>query len=167
MDKKITFKGSPVTVTQNGVVVGSNMPNFKAVKKDMTDFDLADYKGKVIVINSFPSVDTGICAMQTVRFNKEVANYDNLVVVTVSKDLPFALNRFCAANDIENAITVSDYRYKEFEENVGGYIKELALLARQVIVVDKDSEVKYIELLEEVGTEPNYEAALSIIKTLL
>ncbi|MBF0714145.1 thiol peroxidase [Gemella sp. GH3] len=167
MNKNITFKGTPVTVQYKGIDVNSVCPNFRAVKSDMTDFDLENYKGKVLVINSFPSIDTGICAMQTVRFNKEMANYKDLVAITVSKDLPFALGRFCANNGIENAVTVSDYKYRDFENNLGGLINELALLARQVIIVDKSGVVRYVELVEEVGSEPNYEEALKVIKSLL
>ncbi|MBU0278575.1 MULTISPECIES: thiol peroxidase [unclassified Gemella] len=167
MNKNITFKGRPVEVTFKGIEIGSKFPNFKAVNKDMTDFNLADYAGKIIVVNAFPSVDTGICAMQTVRFNQEVKNYEDLVVVTVSKDLPFTLNRFCADKDVNNAITVSDYRYRDFENNVGGLIKDIELLARQVIVLDKSGQVKYLELCDEVSSEPNFEAALAVIKELV
>lgn len=167
MDKHITFKGTPVTVQYKGIDVNSTCPNFKAVRSDMTDFDLDDYKGKVLVINSFPSIDTGICALQTVRFNKEMSNYKDLVAITVSKDLPFALGRFCANNGIDNAITVSDYKYRDFENNFGGLINELALLARQVMVVDKEGVVRYIDLVEEVGNEPNYEEALKVINSLV
>lgn len=167
MYKNITFKGNPVEVTFKGIEVGSQFPNFKAVNKDMTDFNLEDYAGKVIVVNAFPSVDTGICALQTIRFNQEVKNYDDLVVVTVSKDLPFALNRFCADKDVNNAITVSDYRYREFENNIGGLIKGIELLARQVIVLDKKGQVRYLELCNEVSSIPNFESALDVIKELV
>lgn len=166
MIKNITFKGTEVTVFTKGFNVGDKFPNFKATNKDLSDFLFSDYKNKVIIINAFPSVDTGICALQTVRFNKEVANYKDLVVVTISKDLPFALNRFCADNDIQNAITVSDYKYRDFEMNFGGIIKELQLFARQVVVVDKEGVIRHIELLEEVSKEPNYDKALDVIKEL-
>lgn len=167
MTKSITFKGTPVTVTDKGVEVGKVMPNFRAVDKTLQDFNLEDYKGKVVVVNAFPSVDTGICALQTVRFNKEMKNYDGLVVVTVSKDLPFALNRFCADNGVDNAVTVSDYKYRDFENNVGYLIEQLGLLARAVFVVDKDGVVRYEELCEEVSTEPNYEKALEVVRELI
>lgn len=167
MKKQITFKGNIVNVQDKGLEVGKEIPNFLAVKADLSDFNLADYKGKVVVINSFPSIDTGICALQTIKFNNEIRNYKDLVVVTVSKDLPFALGRFCAANDIENAITVSDYKYRQFEENVGGLIEELALLARQVIVVDKEGVIRHIELVQEVSSEPDYNKALSIVEKLV
>lgn len=168
MNKNILFKGNPVTVTYKNIEVGTKFPDFRATKKDLTDFSLYDYcKDKVVIINSFPSVDTGICALQTVRFNNEVKNYSDVVVITVSKDLPFALNRFCADNGIENAITVSDYKYRDFENNAGGLINELGLLARQVIVLNKEMIVEHLELVEEVGSEPNFEKALEVVNKVL
>ena len=167
MKKTILFKGNPVTVTDKGLKVGDKFPGFKAVNKDLADFSLEDVKGKVVALNAFPSIDTGICALQTVRFNKEVANYNDLAVVTISKDLPFALGRFCGDNGVENAITVSDYKYRDFENNAGGLIEELGLLARAVYVLDKDGVIKYIEVCEEVADEPKYDKALEVIKTLV
>lgn len=166
MNNEITFGGVKVTIKDRGVNIGDKLPSFRAVKADMTDFNIDEYRGKVIVINSFPSIDTGICALQTIRFNNEVANYKDLVVVTVSKDLPFALKRFCGDNNIENAVTVSDYRYRDFEINIGGLMEELALLSRQVIVVDKTGTICHFERVSEVRSEPNFEEALNVIKKL-
>lgn len=104
--------------------------------------------------------------LQTIRFNKEVSGFKDVVAVTVSKDLPFALGRFCAAEGIENAITVSDYKYRDIENLSGLLIKELGLLTRAVFIVDEDGIIRYKEVLEEVGSEPNYEAALLQIKKL-
>ena len=165
MEKKISFKGTAVTI-EDKLNIGDAFPNFTAVKKDLSDFSLEEYKGNIVVINTFPSIDTGICALQTIRFNKEVKNLENVVAVTVSKDLPFALGRFCAAEGIENAITVSDYKYRDIENLSGLLIKELGLLTRAVFIVDEDGIIRYKEVLEEVGSEPNYEAALSEIKKL-
>lgn len=165
MKKTISFKGTPVTITDK-LNVGDAFPNFKAVNKDLSDFELNNNKGKILIINSFPSVDTGICALQTTRFNQEVGNYENAVVITVSKDLPFALGRFCAAEGVENAITVSDYKYRDFEDNTGLLIEELGLLARAVFVVDEDGVIRYKELCEEIGSEPSFEKALEIVKEL-
>lgn len=165
MKKTISFKGTPVTINDK-LNVGDTFPNFKAVNKDLSDFELNNNKGKILIINSFPSVDTGICALQTTRFNQEVSNFENAVVITVSKDLPFALGRFCAAEGVENAITVSDYKYRDFENNTGLLIKELGLLARAVFVVDGDGVIRYKELCEEVGSEPSFEKALEIVKQL-
>lgn len=165
MKKTISFKGTPVTIDDK-LALGEVFPNFRAVRKDLTDFNLEEYKGKILVVNTFPSVDTGICALQTIRFNKEVSNFDDVVVVTVSKDLPFALGRFCAAEGIENAITVSDHRYRDFENINGLLIEELGLLTRSVFVVNKDGVITYKEVLEEVGSEPNFELALAEVNRL-
>lgn len=165
MEKKISFKGTAVTI-EDKLNIGDAFPNFTAVKKDLSDFSLEECKGNIVVINTFPSIDTGICALQTIRFNKEVKNLENVVAVTVSKDLPFALGCFCAAEGIENAITVSDYKYRDIENLSGLLIKELGLLTRAVFVVDTDGVIRYKEVLEEIGNEPDYGAALLEIKRL-
>ena len=165
MKKTISFKGTNITV-EDKVNVGDVFPNFKATNKDLTDFNLEDYKGKVLVINAFPSVDTGVCAIQTTRFNQEIKNFDNAVVITVSKDLPFALGRFCADKGVDNAVTVSDYKYRDFETNNGLLIEELGLLSRAVFVLDEEGVIRYKEVLEEVGEEPNYNNALDALKKL-
>ncbi|MBF0714734.1 thiol peroxidase [Gemelliphila palaticanis] len=164
---KVIFKGEEVEVIDKELKVGDKFPNFRATNKDLTDFSLEDVKGKTLVINTFPSVDTGICALQTIRFNNEVKNYKDLVVITVSKDLPFALNRFCGEKGIENAITVSDFKYRDFENVVGGHIPEVGLLARQVIVLDKEGTIKHLELIKETSSEPDYNAALEIVKEII
>ena len=165
MKKTISFKGTNITI-EDKVNVGDVFPNFKATNKDLSDFNLEDYRGKVLVINAFPSVDTGVCAIQTTRFNQEIKNYDNAVVITVSKDLPFALGRFCADKGVDNAVTVSDYKYRDFENQAGLLIEELGLLARAVFVVDTECVVRYKELCEEVGNEPDFEKALEEVKNL-
>lgn len=165
MKKTISFKGTNITI-EDKVNVGDVFPNFKATNKDLSDFNLEDYRGKVLVINAFPSVDTGVCAVQTTRFNQEIKNYDNAVVITVSKDLPFALGRFCADKGVDNAVTVSDYKYRDFENQAGLLIEELGLLARAVFVVDTEGVVHYKELCEEVGNEPDFEKALEEVKNL-
>ena len=167
MIKKVNFKGQEVEVTDKGIDVGTKFPNFKAVTKKLSDFTLESTLGKIIVINTFPSIDTGICALQTIKFNNAVKDYKDLVVITVSKDLPFALARFCGDKGIDNAITVSDYKYRDFENEVGGFLPHLGLLTRQVFVLDEEGIVKYKELVAEVGMEPNYEEALLIVNKLL
>jgi len=149
MKKTISFKGTNITI-EDKVNVGDVFPNFKATNKDLSDFNLEDYRGKVLVINAFPSVDTGVCAVQTTRFNQEIKNYDNAVVITVSKDLPFALGRFCADKGVDNAVTVSDYKYRDFENQAGLLIEELGLLARAVFVVDTEGVPDFEKALEEV-----------------
>ena len=132
MKKTISFKGTPVTI-EDKLNVGDVFPNFRAVTKTLSEFELTDYRGKNVIVNTFPSVDTGICALQTIKFNKEVSNLTDTVVITVSKDLPFALGRFCADKEINNAITVSDYKYRDFENNNGLLIEELGLLIKKVL----------------------------------
>ena len=161
MKKTISFKGTNITI-EDKVNVGDVFHNFKSTNKDLSDFNLEDYRGKVLVINAFPSVDTGVCAIQTTRFNQEIKNYDNAVVITVSKDLPFALGRFCADKGVDNAVTVSDYKYRDFENQAGLLIEELGLLARAVFVVDTEGVVRY----KEVGNEPDFEKALEEVKNL-
>ena len=165
MKKTISFKGTPVTI-EDKLNVGEVFPNFKAVTRTLSEFELTDYRGKNIIINTFPSVDTGICALQTIKFNKEVSNLIDTVVITVSKDLPFALGRFCADKEINNAITVSDYKYRDFEKNNGLLVEELGLLARAVFVLDKEGVIRYKEVLQEIGEEPNYEVALEELKKI-
>ena len=165
MKKTIIFKGTPVTI-EDKLNVGEVFPNFRAVTKTLSEFELTDYRGKNVIINTFPSVDTGICALQTIKFNKEVSNFNDTVVITVSKDLPFALGRFCADKEINNAITVSDYKYRDFENNNGLLVEELGLLARAVFVLDKEGVIRYKEVLEEIGEEPNYTAALDALKKI-
>lgn len=165
MKKTISFKGTPVTI-EDKLNVGEVFPNFRAVTKTLSEFELTDYRGKNVIINTFPSVDTGICALQTIKFNKEVSNFNDTVVITVSKDLPFALGRFCADKEINNVITVSDYKYRDFENNNGLLVEELGLLARAVFVLDEDGVIRYKEVLEEIGEEPNYTAALDALKKI-
>ena len=165
MKKTIIFKGTPVTI-EDKLNVGEVFPNFRAVTRTLSEFELTDYIGKNIIINTFPSVDTGICALQTIKFNKEVSNLNNTIVITVSKDLPFALGRFCADKEINNAITVSDYKYRDFENNNGLLVEELGLLARAVFILDKEGVIRYKEVLQEIGEEPNYEAALEELKKI-
>ena len=153
MKKTISFKGTPVTIDDK-LNIGDVFPNFRAVTKTLSEFELDDYRGKKIIVNTFPSVD------------KEVRDLADTVVITVSKDLPFALGRFCADKEINNAITVSDYKYRDFENNNGLLVEELGLLTRSVFVLDENGVIRYKEVLEEIGEEPNYTTALDALKKL-
>lgn len=168
MERKdaITFEGNPLTLIGKEVVVGETAPNFTATKVDLTPLSLEELKGKNIVISAVPSIDTPVCELQTIRFNKEISTFKDVVLLTISMDLPFALSRFCGAKGIENAITVSDYKDREFANNYGLYIKELGLISRAVIIVDKDGKVAYKEYLKEITQEPNYNIALEELKKL-
>lgn len=160
----VTFKGNPVTLIGNEIKVGDIAPEFKVLANDLSEVTLADTKGKVRLISVVPSIDTGVCDAQTRRFNEEAASLDNVKVLTISVDLPFAQKRWCGANGIENVQTLSDHRDVSFGEAYGVLIKELRLLARAVFVVDSSDKVTYVEYVKEVTDHPNYEAALEAAK---
>ncbi len=165
--KEIKLKGSPIHILGNIPAKGDKAPDFVLTKTDMSDVSLKDFKGKKIVLNIFPSVDTGVCAMSVRKFNEEAARLENTVVLCVSEDLPFAHARFCSAEGIKNVVSVSDLRKKDFGEVYGMKIVDgpiAGLLARTVIVVDENGKVKYVELVPEITQEPNYAAAIAALK---
>lgn len=165
---QVTFKNNPVTLLGNEVKVGDKAPDFTVLANDLSPVSLQDSKGKVRLIISVPSLDTGVCDAETRRFNEEASKLsEDLVVLTVSVDLPFAQKRWCAAAGIERVLTLSDHRDLSFGKAYGVAIEELRLLARAVFVVDKDDTVKYVEYVQETTNHPNYEAALDAVKSLL
>ncbi|AKO94406.1 lipid hydroperoxide peroxidase [Priestia filamentosa] len=159
-----TFKGNEVTLLGKKVEVGQKAPNFTVLANDLSEVTLDDSKGSVRIISVVPSIDTGVCDAQTRRFNEEAASLENVKVLTVSVDLPFAQARWCGANGIENVQTLSDHRDLSFGEAFGVTIKELRLLSRSVFVVDSEDNVTYAEYLGEVTEHPNYEAAIEAAK---
>ena len=161
----ITFKGNPVTLLGNEVKAGDHAPNFTVLANDLSEVTLDSTKGSVRLISVVPSIDTGVCDAQTRRFNEEAAKLDNVKVLTVSVDLPFAQKRWCGANGIDNVQTLSDHRDLSFGEAYGVAIQELRLLARSIFVVDSNDNVTYVEYLPEVTEHPNYEAAIEAAKT--
>lgn len=166
--RQVNFGGKPLTLLGEEIKVGDKAPNFTALKNDLSPLNLEDYKGKVVLISSVPSVDTGICALQTKRFNKEAAELgDKISIITVSMDLPFALGRFCATEGIKTAVTVSDHRDADFGMKYGFLLKELRLLSRGIVIVGADGLVKYVEYCPEIQAHPNYDAALAALKQLL
>lgn len=160
----VTFANSPVTLIGNEVKVGDKAPNFTVLANDLTPVTLADTKGSVRLISVVPSLDTGVCDAQTRRFNEEAAKLDNVNILTISVDLPFAQKRWCGAAGIDKVQTLSDHRDLSFGEAFGVAIKELRLLARAVFVVDSNDVVTYVEYVPEVTTHPNYEAAIEAAK---
>lgn len=162
----VTFAGNPMTLLGKEVKVGDKAPDFVAAKNDLSPFHLSDLKGKTVIISAVPSVDTGVCELQTIRFNEEANKLENVAIVTVSCDLPFAQGRFCAAKGIDKAVTVSDYKDLDFGMKYGFVIEELRLLARGIVVVDKDGVVRHVEYVSEIGNHPNYDAALDVAKAL-
>ncbi|MCR8743872.1 thiol peroxidase [Romboutsia lituseburensis] len=160
---KVTFQGSPLTLEGTQIKVGDTAPNFTVVGNDLNPVSLDDTKGKRVFL-SVPSIDTAVCDMEVRRFNTEASKLNNVEVYTISMDLPFAQARWCGAAGIENVKTVSDYKDREFSKNYGVYINELGLLSRAVFVIDENNKVVYVEYLQEITEEPNYEAALNALK---
>ncbi|GAU78116.1 thiol peroxidase [Fusibacter sp. 3D3] len=167
MRENITMGGNPIKLLGNEIKVNDKAPEFSAVNKDMTPFNFSDLKGKLKIISVVPSVDTKICEFQTISFNEEATKHPEVVVLTISVDLPFAQQRFCVANAIENSIVVSDHRALDFGMKYGFAIDEIRLLARGIVIVDQNETVRYVEYVKEVGTHPDYDKALEFVKTLV
>ena len=165
----ITFKGNPLTLVGNEVKVGQKAPDAELVANDLSVVRLSSLRaGKVCILTSVPSLDTSVCDRETRRFNEEAGKLGpDVVVLTVSMDLPFAQKRWCGAAGVQNVQTLSDYREAAFGNAYGVLIKELRLLARAVFVLDKPGMIRYVELVKEVASEPNYDAALAAAKKLL
>lgn len=160
----ITFKNNPVTLLGNEVKVGDKAPDFSVLRNDLSQATLSDYQGQVKIISVVPSIDTGVCDAQTRRFNEEASNLDNVKILTVSVDLPFAQGRWCAAAGIKNVEMLSDHRDLSFGKNYGVAIEELRLLARAIFVVDSSDTVVYVEYVSEATNHPDYEAAVNAAK---
>lgn len=165
---KVTFKGNKLTLQQKALTVGSPMPTFTLTANDMSDLKSESLKGKILVICGVPSLDTPTCNIQTKRFNSAAENLSaDVVILTVSMDLPFAQSRWCGAEGVKRVITGSDYKYHQFGKAFGAFIEEWALLARAVFVVDKTGTISYVEYVSDISAEPNYEAALAKVSELL
>ncbi len=164
----VTFKGNALTHLGAETKVGQKAPDFTLLNNKLQPVKLSDFAGKVKIISVFPSIDTGICAAQTRRFNQEAANLsEDVVVLSVSADLPFALGRFCGAEGIERNLTLSDHLEMEFGQKYGFWIQEMRLLSRGVVVVDRDDVVRYVEYVTEIASEPQFEAPLAVARELV
>ena len=164
----VTFGDLPVSLIGETVKIDDVAPEFTLVDKDFNAISLSDFKGKTVILSIFPSIDTSVCAAQVRRFNKEASKLsDKVVVLSISKDLPFALGRFCAAEGIDRVITLSDYMYDEFGYDYGFLIKENRLLARGVVVINPEEKVVYVEYVPNVSSEPDYKKALKAVKATL
>jgi thioredoxin-dependent peroxiredoxin len=162
----VSLRGNPVQTSGNLPSIGSKAPDFHLVKEDLSNVSLSDLVGKKIVINIFPSVDTSTCATSVRKFNEKAASKDGVVVLCVSKDLPFAAKRFCAAEGLDNVVMASGFRDTAFEDAYGVKLLDSALkglMARSVVVLDGAGVVIHTELVPETTTEPDYEAALAKI----
>lgn len=167
----ITLKDNKVETSGSLPEKGAQAPNFKLVKGDLSEVSLTDYKGKKVVLNIFPSIDTGVCAASVRRFNKDATALPNVQILGVSADLPFALTRFCAAEGLDNVETLSSYldsfRAPSFGKDYGVLMTTgplQGLLSRAVVVLDENGKVLYTEQVPEITQEPNYEAALAALK---
>lgn len=164
----ITFKGNPMTLLGASLKVGDAAPDFALVDNALAQTTLASYAGKIKIISAVPSIDTPVCDTETRRFNQEAATLPgDVVVLTVSLDLPFAQKRWCGAAGIDKVITLSDYRDRNFGLGYGVLIKELLLLSRAVFVLDGDNTIRYIQIVPEVTAEPDYAAAIAAARSLL
>ncbi len=162
----VTFKGNPLTVLGTPLAVGDTAPDFTLTATDMSAVGLADSAGKTRLISVVPSLDTGICDAQTRRFNEEAAALgEDVVILTVSADLPFAQARWCGAAGVDQVQTLSDHKDMNFGDAYGTHVKELRVEQRAIFVVDADDKVTYIEYVPEIAQHPDYEAAIEAVRT--
>ncbi len=163
---KITLGGTPCNTNGEIPQKGSSAPNFQLTKADLSEVTANQFIGKKVILNIFPSVDTAVCATSVRTFNEKANDLADTVVLNVSKDLPFALKRFCAAEGLENVHTLSDFKNQGFDTNFGVKIVDgpfSGLMARSVVVLDKEGKVTHSELVTEVANEPNYDAAIAAL----
>lgn len=162
----ITFKGNPVKTSGTLPAKGTKAPSFSLVKSDLSSFSLADAAGKNVILNIFPSLDTSVCAASVRKFNELAAGKTDTLVLAISKDLPFAHNRFCSTEGIRNVITLSGFRDQDFGKSYGVDMTDgplAGLYSRCVVVIDKNGIVKYTEQVPEIAQEPDYEKALAAL----
>ncbi|MEA3546650.1 MAG: thiol peroxidase [Thermodesulfobacteriota bacterium] len=163
-----TFQGNPLTLVEKEIKVGDKAPDFTVLQNDLSPATLSDYDGKVLILALVPSLDTPVCDMEVRRFNNEAAALgDDIRILTVSMDLPFAQARWCGAAGVEAVQTLSDHRNASLGEGYGALIKELRLLTRAVFVIDRDRTIKHAEYVKEITEEPDYAAALDAAKAAL
>jgi len=162
-----TLKGNPLTLVGPELKAGEQAPDFTVNKSLVESASLKDFAGKIKLISVVPSIDTGVCDAQTRRFNEEASKLgDNVVVITISNDLPMAQGRWCGAAGIDKVTMLSDYKNVSFGDAYGVHIKELRLLMRSIFVIDQNDKIAYVEYLSEMTEHPNYEAALEAVRAL-
>ncbi len=163
----ITFKGTPVQTSGELPAKGATAPDFKLTQTDLADVGLKDFAGKKKILNIVPSLDTGVCATSAKTFNESVSSLNDVVLLNISADLPFAAGRFCESNGLKNVVALSTFRSPDFAKAYGVGITDgplAGLTARAVVVLDAQNKVLHAELVPEIGQEPNYEAALAAVK---
>lgn len=163
----ITMKGNPVTLAGKEIKVGDKAPNFTVIDNDMNEVLFETFKGKKVIISVVPSLDTSVCEFQTTSFNERASEIEDVVILTISVDLPFAQKRFCVGKGIDKVKVYSDHRDLSFGEEYGFIIEELRLLGRGIVVVDKEGIVKYVEYVKEVTEHPDYDKAIEEAKKLI
>ena len=164
----VTFRGNPLTLVGPALKAGDKAPDFVLLDQGLAPKTLADFAGKFKVISVTPSLDTPVCDLQIHWFNEDAANQPaDVAVLNISMDLPFAIRRFCATGGIDRAMALSDHRDASFGTNWGVLMKELRLLARSIFVVDRENVIRYVQIVPEQTTEPDYEAALNALKSLM
>jgi len=164
----VTMMGNPLTLVGNEVKMGDPAPDFIVLDNSLSPAKFSSYRGKVCIISSVPSLDTPVCDMETRRFNEEAGRIGpDVLILTISMDLPFAQKRWCAASGVNNVQTLSDHRDASFGLSYGVLIKELRLLARAVFLVDRKGTIQYIQLVNELTKEPDYEAILAALRKVL
>ena len=167
-NETITMKGGALKVEGRCVEEGMPVPSFTLTAADMSDATNASFAGKVVVLLTIPSIDTPVCAVETKRFNEEAASLSgDVVIAAVSRDLPFALKRWCAAEGVARVTALSDYKYRTFGKAFGVDLSDLGLLARAVFVIDKSGKVVHVDYVTEIANEPDYAAALAAVKKCL
>ncbi len=164
----VAFDENPLTLIGPELKAGDRAPDFIVLDKALKEVTLRDFSGKIKVISVTPSIDTPVCHMQAMRFNQEAEKLpDTVVILNMSMDLPFAIERFCASERIEKAIPLSDHRDASFGNSYGVLIKKLRLLARAIFVIDRDDVIRYMEIVPQLTNHPDYEKALEAVKKLL
>lgn len=164
MERMVYFKGKKLKLKGNELKVGDKAPNFKAIGMDLKEYSLMDFKGKIKVISVTPSLDTPVCDAQARRFNIESSKLgEDVAVINISMDLPFAISRFCTTNNIENLIVLSDHRDASFGINYGVLIEDLRLLARAIFIIDKNDIIRYIEIVPEITNPVNFDGAYKFL----
>ncbi|MFO7707659.1 MAG: thiol peroxidase [Desulfobacterales bacterium] len=164
----VTLRGNPMTLVGREINVGDKAPDVELLDTELKPVKLSSFRGKVVVVSSVPSLDTPVCDMETRRFNSEASGLGpNVVILTVSNDLPFAQKRWCGAAGVDKVKTLSDHREAAFGQGYGVLIKELRLLARSIFVIDADGVVRYVQHVKEVSQEPDYAAVVAAVKKLI
>ena len=164
----ITIHGNPLTLVGSELKVGDPAPDFELLDNDLSPVKLSSFRGKVLIISSVPSLDTPVCDMETRRFNEEAGRLgEDVRILTISMDLPFAQKRWCGNAGVDRVITLSDHRQASFGTSYGVLIKELRLLTRAIFILDREHMIRYIQMVKEITNEPDYDAVLEAVQKLM